>query len=209
MKITKDSKIAVDVRECTVEEKQHLWHKLRAIVGKTKVSYPRDAQVAYIDTNTTSQPHIGWGRDAADDRDYYSDQGITILSYQEAMRALRGEAEKPDAYIDSEHIIHIRHHANLHTVDYHPSNAWKYNLMSEEEFKAKYDEKPKLKFKEWDVEVTKDTIVTGCEGHHKIYPKTAIENFMKFGQIVPNDGPSLDEIYDFVRIHKKELGLAF
>jgi len=85
------------------------------------------------------------------------------------------------------------------------SDAYKYNLMSEADFKAKHPDKPKLKFKNWEVTVEGENINVGCKSLTKAGAKAFYEFANDTGGHHPT--PSLDEVYTFIHRNKKQLGL--
>ena len=121
------------------------------------------------------------------------------------------KTEKPDAYIDAHcnplNIVSWREGRQVTTCDL--KLAYLYNLMSEEEFKKKHP--PVLKFKDWIVKAHSDTIQVHCPGYDGILlSKKHIQGFMKVADLSGGQGantPSLDEVYNFIHKHKKELGL--
>ena len=116
-----------------------------------------------------------------------------------------GKAKKPDAYIGG-HPVHIIYLNNSGDKDSdNVREAYKYNILSEEDFKAKHT--PQLKFKEWKVTVGDKSVKIGCQEFRKV----DAERFTEFVTRCRSDHSahslSMDEVFDFIMDHKKELGL--
>ena len=116
-----------------------------------------------------------------------------------------GRQKKPDAYYN-EHNGFIHFWDSGQECQEIIKLAYRYNLMSEEDFKAKHPYKPKLRFMNWNVTVEGDEIRVAC----KTFTKEGIKAFYEFAKHTRGGtcpAPSLDEVYDFIHKNKKELDL--
>ncbi|GAF69531.1 unnamed protein product [marine sediment metagenome] len=96
--------------------------------------------------------------------------------------ARSGEAKKHDAYIKDGYLFISgdKGEEKLNSVDVVGGYLYMYNLMSEETFKEKYS--PKLKFKEWDVKIDRDSIGIGCVNVVRSQVNTFIHLMKKFDE---------------------------
>ncbi len=120
-----------------------------------------------------------------------------------------GKAKKPDAYITKagsrDYVIKFWDGEDKRVRTGFMDEAHKYNLITPEDFKAKHS--PQLKFKEWKVTVGDKSVKIGCQEFRKV----DAERFTEFVTRCRSDHSahslSMDEVFDFIMDHKKELGL--
>ena len=85
--------------------------------------------------------------------------------------------------------------------------AYRYNLMSEEDFKAKHPDT--LMFKNWEVTVEGKNIRVACHGHAgKVFRKVDIERWMKTGHKIFVNA-SIEDAFEFLDANKEKLSLSF
>ena len=116
-----------------------------------------------------------------------------------------------DAYVYSDDGLMIRHEGRnvcLSLRD-HLFHIHKFNLMSEEEFKAKHET---LRLAHWDVTEEGEYIRVACHGHTgEQFNKGDIHSFMSVVQRILKEkdrmGLSVKGVYDFLVNNQKQLGL--
>lgn len=108
-------------------------------------------------------------------------------------------AKKTDAYIDSTRTLHAIDDGQEYRTDI--LEAHKYNLMSEEDFKAKYP--GKLKFKEWEITASGNCVKVGCE----TLLKADLDSFLMVWELMEKYEVDRGLGFHFINDHKKELGL--
>ncbi len=116
----------------------------------------------------------------------------------------QNDPSRPDAYIDKYHQLWVQISDAGDPMPVAPVNeSWKYNLMSEEAFKAKYPDK--LKFKEWEVTPGTRVVKIGCETFYK----KDLGGFSKVMQFLNTHKVDAKEFCTFLYCNKEKLGLDF
>jgi len=126
-------------------------------------------------------------------------------------RAGSGEAKKHDcskydAYISGSNTL-VWYENNEICSNLSVLHAYKFNLMSEEDFKAKHPDT--LMFKNWEVTVEGKNIRVACHGHAgEVFRKVDIERWMKTGHKIFVNA-SIEDAFEFLDANKEKLGLSF
>ncbi len=108
-----------------------------------------------------------------------------------------------DAYIGGHPISLYFYNDKFKSIDKGESvrGAYKYNIMSEGDFKAKHT--PKLTFEGHDVDVSTTRIKIGCQ----TYDKEEVETFFEIATDLNDNNVSWHEAYTFIKENYQELGL--
>jgi hypothetical protein len=120
--------------------------------------------------------------------------------FTKVTKTTKSDTMKTDAYIDKYNVLHTTPEWGEVIVTRDLTQAYKYNLMSKEEFEKKH--KKPLRFAGYDVEVGSDTIHVGC----KHITKEGLRGFLNVCRVAEGY-TSPKDIYSFLQAHKQELGL--
>ena len=184
---------------------------------ETNTRYKEGDKVRLISTLMQKEEFHNWiEKDHMVIGDYYTVKAYNVnSSYQGGSIMVEGGKfehpsskfelgeDKADAYIGGHPISLYFYNDKFKNIDKGESvrGAYKYNIMSEVDFKAKYPDK--LKFKGHNVDVSTTRIKVGCQ----TYDKEEIETFFEIATDMNDNNVKFDEAYDFIRYNYKELGL--
>ena len=153
----------------------------------------------------------------------HDDKEKIILTFQEFWEGywpnMKEEKtkEKEDAIVlgyrdvgtmDSHNLFVILKTPNHTSIEVSIDDLHEYNILSREEFDAKYPPEPMLKFKKWEV-TAGEYIEFGCPGHDPVVilePKQ-IREFMTIMDYIRKYKQDANDVYDWLKEHKKQLGL--
>jgi hypothetical protein len=143
-----------------------------------------------------------------DSEEYYI---LPVLTFDHFMEGywpyITTKNEKKDAYVsDTGHFIVWDGKDEFVSFGVHIQDAYKFNLMSEKEYRKKHPFNPPpepLKFGVYNVEPKDDYVTVGCES----FSKTQIHHFYEMSKIIRKYNIPLNGAFDFIRENYERLEL--